>query len=90
MLVKALLLRCDRIVSMIEEVDALAISVESITNENLNEKVREMVYILEQRRLLVGKLNRISPKKVLAAVDYDPKLAKLKAENERKKNAEKR
>lgn len=82
-LVNALLQHCDRIITMIDEVEKLNVAIETVKADNLNEKVKEILAVLEKRRSLVGKLNRIAPKKVLGIVDYNPLRAQSEISKER-------
>ncbi len=88
-LVQALLLHCNKIISMIEEIDTLSVAIETIKVDNLNEKVREIIDVLERRRIIVGKLNRISPKRVLGLVDYNPLMAQSEISHGRDVNGKK-
>ncbi len=88
-LVQALLLHCNRIISMIEEIDTLGVAIETIKADNLDEKVKEIIDVLERRRIIVGKLNRISPKRVLGLIDYNPLMAQSEISHGRAVNAKK-
>lgn len=82
-LVQALLMHCDRVINMIEEVEGLQVSIDTIKADNFNDKIKETIGILEKRRSLVGKLNRISPKKIIGVVDYEPIRAQSEISKER-------
>ena len=82
-LVNALLIHCNKIISMIEEVDNLSVAIETVKSDNLSEKVKEILITLEKRRTVVGKLNRISPKRILGIIDYDQMLAQSDISKER-------
>ena len=80
---KALLIHCNKIIAMINETETLGVAIESIKSDNLNDKVKEIISVLEKRRSIVGKLNRISPKRVLSIVDYNPIQAQSEVSRER-------
>ena len=82
-LVNALLIHCNKIIAMIEESDNLSVSIETVKSDNLSEKVKEILITLEKRRTVVGKLNRISPKRILGIIDYDPIRAQSEISRER-------
>lgn len=88
-LVQALLMHCGRVIEMIDEVENLQVNVDLIKSDNISDKVKEIIVTLEKRRGLVGKLNRIAPKKIIDIVDYDPAMAQSAISKGRMSNAKK-
>ena len=86
-LVKALLLHAFSVIELIDGCNQYNVKVEVITSDNLNAKVKEIINTLEQRRVLVGKLNRIRSKKIMDLIDYDVRKAQSKISLERWINA---
>lgn len=80
---KALLIHCNKIIAMIDETESLGVAIESIKADNMNDKIKEIISVLERRRTIVGKLNRISPKRILSIVDYNPIQAQSEVSRER-------
>lgn len=67
----ALIFKCDKIITMLDQIEEFNPSLENITADNLDDSVRKVINILEQRRSLVIQVNQISPKKVLPLFTFD-------------------
>lgn len=67
----AMLIKSEKIITLLDQLKALEPSLEAVTAENLDGVVREVIHLLEQRRALVIELNRIPPKKVLPLFMFD-------------------
>lgn len=68
--VEAMLLKIQKIANLLEAIDGFRPPIETVNAKNLNESVRPIVNVLEQRRSLVLTVNRIHQAEVLKLLGY--------------------
>lgn len=69
--IEAMLLKIKKVATLLDNINQLHPALETITADNLDNSVRQIIGILEQRRQLVNAINRIHPVDVINLVGYD-------------------